>query len=111
MGRPGRGQHRDRGCHAEAAARGVTVRINIDFIHVLEYLWKATWSFSGKGEPPPRNGSPGRPQILHGKARQVAAGIRRRATTYSYSPAERAGADECARYLENKQDTWTMPPR
>ena len=30
--------------------------------------------------------------------------IRRRATTYGYSPAERAGADECARYLENKQD-------
>jgi hypothetical protein len=31
------------------------------------------------------------------------AGIRRRATAYGYSPAERAGADECARYLENKQ--------
>jgi len=25
------------------------------------------------------------------------------ATAYGYSPAERAGADECARYLENKQ--------
>jgi hypothetical protein len=31
-------------------------------------------------------------------------GIRRRATTYGYSAAERAGADECARYLDNKQD-------
>jgi len=36
-------------------------------------------------------------------ARQLAAGIRRRATAYGYSPAERAGAGEAARYLENKQ--------
>ncbi len=36
---------------AEAARRGITVTIVIDFIHVLEYLWKAAWSFSGKGEP------------------------------------------------------------
>ena len=40
-------------------------------------------------------------KILRGKSAQVAAGIRRRATTYGYSPAERAGADECARYLDN----------
>jgi len=31
-------------------------------------------------------------------------GIRRRATTYGYSPAEREGADACAAYLEHKQD-------
>ena len=37
-----------------------------------------------------------------GKAGQVAAGIRRRATAYGYSGTERAGADECARYLDNK---------
>ena len=90
---------------AEAAARGVTVTINIDFIHVLEYLWKAAWSFFDKGEPAAEEWVAGQARkILHGKARQVAAGIRRRATTYGYSPAERAGADECARYLENKQD-------
>jgi hypothetical protein len=28
-----------------AAARGVTLTILIDFIHVLEYLWKAAWCF------------------------------------------------------------------
>jgi hypothetical protein len=32
------------------------------------------------------------------------AGIRRRATTYGYTGAERAGADEAARYLDNKKD-------
>jgi hypothetical protein len=89
---------------AGAAARGVTVTIVIDFIHVLEYLWKAAWSFFDKGEPASGEWVADQARkILHGKARQVAAGIRRRATAYGYSPAERAGADECARYLENKQ--------
>jgi len=66
--------------------------------------YKAAWSFFGKGEPAAEEWVADQARkILHGKARQVAAGIRRRATAYGYSPAERAGADECARYLENKQ--------
>ena len=90
---------------AEAGRRGVTVTIVIDFIHVLEYLWKAAWSFFDKGEPAAEEWVADQARkILHGKARQVAAGIRRRATTYGYSPAERAGAGECARYLDNKKD-------
>lgn len=89
---------------AQAVARRIMVTIVIDFIHVLEYLWKAAWSFFDKGEPASEEWVADQARkILHGKARQVAAGIRRRATAYGYSPAERAGADECARYLENKQ--------
>jgi hypothetical protein len=95
---------------AEAAGRGVTVTIIIDFIHVLEYLWRAAWSFFGKGEPAAEEWVAGQARkILHGKARQVAAGIRRRATTYGYRGPERAGADECARYLENKKDYLDYP--
>ena len=90
---------------AEAASRGVTVTIVIDFIHVLEYCWQAAWSFFGKGEPAAEEWVADQARkILHGKARQVAAGIRRRATTYGYSPAERASAGQCARYLENKEN-------
>ena len=90
---------------AEAARRGVTITIVIDLIHVLEYLWKAAWSFFDKGEPAAEEWVACQARkILHGKARQVAAGIRRRVTTYGYSGPERAGADECARYLQNKQD-------
>jgi len=90
---------------AEAARRGVTVTIIIDFIHVLEYCWKAAWSFFGKGEPAAEEWVAGQARkILQGRARQVAAGIRRRATTCGYSGPERAGAGECARYLDNKQD-------
>jgi len=90
---------------AEAARRGVTVTIIIDFIHVLEYCWKAAWSFFDKGEPAAEEWVAAQARkILHGKASQVAAGIRRRATAYGYAGPERAGADEAARYLQNKQD-------
>jgi len=90
---------------AEAAARGVAVTIVIDFIHVLEYLWKAAWSFFDKGEPAAEDWVASRArEILRGKSAQVAAGIRRRATSYGYTGAERAGADECSRYLDNKKD-------
>jgi hypothetical protein len=89
---------------AEAARRGATVTIVIDFIHVLEYCWKAAWSFFDKGEPAAEEWVAVQARkILHGKASQVAAGIRRRATACGYSGPERAGADECARYLQNKQ--------
>ena len=90
---------------AEADSRGITATIVIDFIHVLEYLWKAAWSFFDKGEPASEEWVADQARkILRGNSAQVAAGIRRRATTYGYATAERAGADEAARYLDNKKD-------
>jgi hypothetical protein len=89
---------------AESARRGVTVTVVIDLIHVLEYLWKSAWSFFDKGEPAAEEWVADQARkILRGKSAQVAAGIRRRATTYGYTGPERAGADECARYLDNKR--------
>ena len=67
---------------AEAARRNVKVTIVIDFIHVLEYVWKAAWSFFHTGDTDAEGWVAGQAtKILQGKARQVAAGIRRRATT------------------------------
>ena len=72
--------------------------------NVLEYCWKAAWSFFDKGERAAEEWVADQARkILHGNARQVAAGIRRRATAYGYAGPERTGADEAARYLENKQ--------
>ena len=89
---------------AEAARRGVTVTVICDFVHVLEYAWKAAWSFFEKGDPDAEAWVAAQAvKILEGKAAQVAAGIRRRATTFGYSPAEREGADACARYLTAKK--------
>jgi len=88
----------------EAARRGVTVTIVCDFIHVLEYVWKAAWSFFETGDADAEAWVAGQARkILDGKAAQVAAGIRRRATTFGYTGAERAGADTCADYLTSKK--------
>jgi len=35
----------------QAARRGITVTILVDFIHVLEYLWKAAWCFHQPRDP------------------------------------------------------------
>ena len=90
---------------ALAAERQVTVKILIDLIHVTQYLWKAANSFFYPGQPEARAWVRSQTaKILAGKHRDVRTGIRRRATAWGYSPAERAGADACADYLENKQD-------
>ena len=88
---------------AEADARGVTVHLVVDFIHVLEYLWKAAWSFIAEGDPAAeawvlRHAT----KVLEGHARHVAASIRRAATKADLAPSQRAGADKCAAYLTHK---------
>jgi hypothetical protein len=88
---------------AEATRRGVTVTIVCDFVHVIEYLWKAAWSFFEPGDVGAEEWVADRAtKILEGKATDVAAGIRRRATTYGYKGKEREGADTCAAYLTAK---------
>ncbi len=89
---------------AEAGRRGVTVTVTCDFVHVLEYAWKAAWSFFDKGDPDAEAWVAAQAtKILQGRAAQVAAAIRRRATTFGYAPAEREGADACADYLTAKK--------
>ncbi len=87
----------------EAAARGITVTIVVDFIHVIEYVWKAAWSFHEEGDPAAelwvRQHAQ---QILAANATKVAGQIRRQATTAGLDTPQRAGADACATYLTNK---------
>jgi len=88
---------------AEARTRDVPITIIIDFIHVLEYLWKAAWSFHTEADPAAeawvrRHAA----AILAGHPTRVAGSIRRQATTAGPAPAQRAGADTCAKYLTNK---------
>ena len=96
--------------HAEAAARQAPVRIVIDFVHVLEYLWKAAWCFHNEGDPDAetwvrRHAS----TILDGGANRVAGTIRRAATRASLDRSSRAGVDTCATYLTNKRDHMDYP--
>ena len=88
---------------AEARKRGVTVTIVVDFVHVLEYLWGAAWSFFNEGDPDAEAWVHDKAHaVLGGHATRVAAAIRRKATYHHLEPAHRAGADAAAKYLVNK---------
>jgi len=99
----------DGNCHqidrikAEAEKRKVNVAVVVDLIHVLEYLWGAVWCFFSEGDAAAEEWVRNRAlAVLEGKATDVAAGIRRRATTAGLAKAKRKKADDCARYLVNK---------
>ncbi len=88
---------------AEAQARGVKVSIVVDLVHVLEYLWRAAWSFFDEGDPEAEAWVHEKASsILAGHATRVAAAIRRKATYHRLDASRRANADACARYLTNK---------
>jgi hypothetical protein len=94
----------------EAVRRKVKITIIIDLIHVLEYLWTAAWCFFAEGDPGAEAWVRARAMaILNGSARDVAAGIRRRASSEQLKTSARKGADECARYLTNKADYLNYP--
>jgi hypothetical protein len=85
---------------AEAKARGLTVRIVCDWVHVLEYLWSAAWSFYAEGDPAAEDWVHAKAlQVLDGKAPIVAAAIRRKATMLGLDQTTRKNADTCADYL------------
>lgn len=88
---------------AEASKRNVNVAVVVDLIHVLEYLWGAVWCFFAEADPAAEGWVHDRAlAVLEGKARDVAAGIRRRATAAGLANQKRKKADEAARYLINK---------
>jgi len=86
---------------AEAAARTVPLTIICDFIHVLEYLWTAAWSFFPEASP---DAGPWvrahAAAILDGHATAVAAAIRHASSTLP--PAKRKTAARTAGYLDAK---------
>ncbi len=89
---------------AEAKARGITVTIIIDLIHVLEYLWRAAWCFYREGHTDAEAWVRDKAMaVLNGNAPTVAASIRRKATCLHLDAHKRANADTCADYLLRKQ--------
>jgi hypothetical protein len=96
--------------NAEAAKRGIGITIIVDFIHVLEYLWKAAWCFHNEADPAAETWVKNQATaILEGNARAVAAGIRRSATRKQLPTPQRAAADICADYLTAKAPYLNYP--
>lgn len=95
--------HQIQRIRAEAVARDKPVAIVCDFVHVLEYLCKAAWSFHAEADPAAEQWVRHHARnVLDDKATRVAAAIRRQATTSALTPKQREGTDICARYLTNK---------
>jgi hypothetical protein len=96
--------------HTEARTRKLTVPIVVDFIHVLEYLWKAAWCFHAEGDPNAEQWVRDQArQILAGRAGIVAAAIRRKATYHGLDPGRRRNADTAAAYLQAKKPYLDYP--
>jgi len=77
------------------------VSLILDFIHVLEYLWKAAYAFHAVGSVEAQDWVAERAlKILQGKAAEVICGLRQSATFHQLSSDKRKAVDKCADYLE-----------
>jgi hypothetical protein len=95
---------------AEAARRDIEITIVVDFVHALEYLWSAAWSFFAEGDAGAEEWVADKAiAVLEGKASTVAASIRRKATCLGLDARRRANADTCADYLLAKRDYLDYP--
>lgn len=89
--------------NTEAETRKLKVITVVDLIHVMEYIWGAAWCFFAEGDQAAEDWVRDKTlAVLQGNARDVAAGIRRRATTARLAKPQRKKADSCASYLINK---------
>jgi len=85
---------------AEARRRGVKISLVLDFIHALEYLWKAAHVFFNEGTPEIEAWVLERlERMLKGEISHVVAGMTRMATMRGLSTAERKPVDTAAKYL------------
>jgi hypothetical protein len=97
---------------AEAARRGITITITIDFIHVLEYLWKAAWCFHAPRDPAMEAWVTAQGlDILHGRVSEVISRIRQLAADHPPRPGgEHAKIIRTTlHYLDSKQPYLDYP--
>src|SRR5215469_3949234 len=90
---------------AEAARLAVTIHIVIDFIHVLEHLWKAAWSLHPAADPAAEDWVAVKAlAILAGDSARAAADITSEADAAGLTAEQRRGADTCVHYLTSKHE-------
>lgn len=88
---------------AQAARRGITIHIMIDFVHVLERLWTAAWSMHAPADPAAEDRvATWALALLAGQTHQVITNLEHHADTL---PAHRRnGIDTTIGYLTNNAD-------
>jgi hypothetical protein len=96
----------------QAARRGVTITILIDFIHVLEYLWKAAWCFHAPRDPAIEDWVTEQGlDILHGRAAAVIERIGQLAADHPAKPGSEHARiiRKTLHYLHAKQPYMDYP--
>ena len=89
---------------ATAERYKVDIVVVQDFIHVLEYLWKAAHVLHpDRADERERWVGERAKAVLEGHAREVAIGLRRAATRAQLRRGKREPVDKAAHYLENNQ--------
>jgi len=89
-----------------AAAKRYKVDIVVvqDFVHVLEYLWKAAYALYPEAAEEREGWVLDRARaVLQGRAQDVAVGLRRAATRKQLSQGERKPVDKAADYIDSNQ--------
>ncbi len=81
----------------------------LDFIHVLEYLWRAAWCFFDSTDKPQAKEAEKwvmekAKDLLDGRSGGIAAGIRIKAKYYDLSEKKQETIDTVAKYLTNHTD-------
>ena len=97
---------------AQAAARGITLAILVDFIHVLEYLWKTAWCFHAPRDPAMEDWVIAQGlDILHGRVPDVITRIGQLAAGHPPKPGSEHAKiiRKTLSYLENKQPYLDYP--
>ena len=95
----------ERAVRAEAKRLGVEVTLVLDFIHALEYLWRAGHALEKEGSKELEAWVLDRLELLlAGKAADVAAGMRRSATLRELTAKQRMPIDKSADYLLKRKD-------
>jgi hypothetical protein len=91
----------------DAAAKRYKVEITVvqDFVHVLEYLWKAGHALHPETAEERESWVMDRAKaVLEGRAQDVAVGLRRAATRKQLAQSERTAVDKAADYIDNNQE-------
>jgi hypothetical protein len=89
-----------------AAAKRYKVDITVvqDFVHVLEYLWKAAYALHPEAAEQREGWVMDRAKaVLEGRAQDVAVGLRRAATRKQLGQSERTAVDKAADYIDHNQ--------
>jgi hypothetical protein len=97
---------------AQAADRGITLTILVDFIHVLEYLWKAAWCFHAPRDPAMEDWVTAQAlDILHGRVPDVITRISQLAADHPPRPGSEHAKiiRKTLHYLDAKQPYLDYP--